>query len=170
MSIATRMITMSVAGAIALAPAGCGAAANPGPTRAQYVTKANAICAAAATQIVPLVKRIKTEGATLVAGGAATPQRLAGDLRQLHTAAAGDLAQLRGLKQPKADHAAIGRFLTPLSSFVDAIDKAAGLVASGDLPQALALLGQTATVEQQAAQNAHAYGLLRCEALLPSLT
>ncbi|HZE04372.1 MAG TPA: hypothetical protein VE127_04050, partial [Solirubrobacteraceae bacterium] len=73
-------------------------------------------------------------------------------------------------KQPSGDHAAISRFLTPLSSFVDSIDKAAGFVASGNLPQALALLGQAATVEQQAAQNAHAYGLLRCEELLPSLS
>lgn len=150
-----------------LALAGCGG--GGGPSKSQYIAKADAICHAAQTQTAPLVQQVSATGAALATGGAGSAQRLATTVQRLHDVAAGSLAQLRALRQPSGDHAAIERFLTPLASVVDAMRQAAAALGSGQAPQAFALLQQLQPVAHQVTNAAQAYGLRQCGSVLSPL-
>jgi hypothetical protein len=161
-----RLITaVAVSGLLALA--GCGG--GGGPSKSQYIARADAICQAAQSQTAPLIQQITAAGASLVSGGAPSARRLATAVQRLHDVAAGSLAQLRALRQPSGDHGAIERFLTPLASVVDAIGQAATALGSGQAPQALALLQQVQPVAQQVASAAQVYGLRQCGSVVLAL-
>lgn len=165
---AKPITAVAVSGLLALA--GCGG--SSGPSKAQYVAKADAICTTAHTQTAPLIQQVAAAGASLASGGAGAAsgaRRLASVVQRLHDVAAAGLAQLRALRQPSGDHAAIERFLTPLASVVDAIGQAATALGSGQAPQALALLQQVAPVAQQVASAAQAYGLTQCGSVVSAL-
>jgi hypothetical protein len=146
---------------------GCGG--SGGPSKSQYIAKADAVCATAHTQTAPLIGQVAAAGASLASGAAGAARRLAAAVQRLHEVAAGGLAQLRALRQPSGDHAAIERFLTPLASVVDAIGQAATVLGSGQAPQALGLLQQVQPVARQVTSAAQAYGLRECGSLFSAL-
>ncbi|MFI4985493.1 MAG: hypothetical protein ACHP93_04140 [Solirubrobacterales bacterium] len=161
-----RPITAGAVGGL-LVLAGCGG--SSGPSKAQYVAKADAICTTAHTQTAPLIQQVTAAGASLASGGAPSARRLATVVRRLHDVAASGLARLRALRQPSGDHAAIERFLAPLASVVDAIGQAATALGSGQAPQALGLLQQVQPVAQQVTSAAQTYGLQQCGSVLSAL-
>ena len=142
---------------------------SSGPTKAQYISRADAICATAKARTTPIVKQIATAAASLAGGGPGSAKKLATLLAQLHTAAAADLARLRGLTQPSGEHAAIERFLTPLTSVVDAIGTAASTLRGSQPLQAVGSLQQLQPTVQQFTSAAQAYGLSDCSQLLGTL-
>jgi hypothetical protein len=142
---------------------------NSGPTKAQYTAKADAICKTATSQAAPLIKQITPLAASLATGATASAQKLASLLGQLHTDTAGDLARLRALAQPSSDHAAINRFLKPLTSVVDAIATAASTLRGSNPAQALGGLEQLQPTAGQVTSAAHAYGLTQCGQLFSAL-
>jgi hypothetical protein len=150
-----------------LALAGCGG--GGGLSKSQYIAKADPICQAAQTQTAPLIEQLTVAGASLVSGGTGSARRLATVVQRLHAVAAGSLAQLRALRQPSGDHAAIERFLTPLASLVDAIGQAAIALGSGQAPQALALLQRVQPIAQQVTSAAETYGLRQCGSVVSPL-
>jgi hypothetical protein len=150
-----------------LALAGCGG--SSGPSKSQYVAKADGICKAAQTQTAPLINEVAAGAASLVSGGARSARQLATVLERLHSLAAGSLAQLRALRQPSGDHAAIERFLTPFASEVDAIGQAATALDGGQAPQALAHLEQVQPTAQQVTSAAQAYGLRQCASVISAV-
>ncbi len=157
-----------VAGLIALA--GCGGGGSSHADRAQYIAKADAICQAAKKQTGPLIQQLSAEAAGLTSGSAASASKAAGIVEQLHTIAAADLAQLRALKQPSGDHAAIAKFLDPLGSLLNSLNQAASVLRSGQVPQALALLQQAQPTAQQVTTAAQQYGLKQCGTVLSLLS
>jgi len=142
---------------------------SSGPTKAQYVGRADAICAAAKAQTTSEIKQIAASAASLASGSQASAQKLATLLQQLHTATAADLARLRALAQPSGDHAAIERFLKPLGSVVHALSEAASALRGSQPLQALGLLEQLQPTAQQLTSAARAYGLGACSQLLSAL-
>jgi hypothetical protein len=157
-------LTAAIVVGAALALAGCGG--SGGLSRSQYIARANAICKTTAVRTTPLINRIATAGVSLLGGSAGTARQVAGVVGQLHTAAAGALGQLRALAQPGGDHAAIQRFLTPLSSVVGAIGTAGTALSNGHAGQALIALRGLQTVALQLASAARAYGLHACESVV----
>src|ERR1019366_4917001 len=81
--------------------AGCGG--SSGPSKAQFVAKADAICKTTQAQITPLVNEIAAAGAKLLTGAASATRQVATVVQHLHSVAAGSLAKLRALAQPNAD-------------------------------------------------------------------
>ncbi len=151
-----------------LAVAGCGGSSSAGG-KPRYVVRANTICRAAQAETAPLVTRVTAAAGSAVTGDRAARQRLAADLQQLHTIAGRYLAQLRQLRPPAGDQAAIRGFLTPLGEIVDAVGAAGSAVAADQMPQALALLQRAAPVAQEASDRAQAYGVGQCASVLPPL-
>ena len=139
-----------------------------GPTKAQYVVKADAICKTAKTRTTPLIREIAASVASLE-GGSGNVQALATLVDRLHTEAAADLARLRALAQPSGDHAAIERFLQPLTSVVDAMGKAVSALRGGQPLQAVGLLQQMQSTAQQFTSAAQGYGVTQCSQLLSAL-
>jgi hypothetical protein len=147
--------------------AGCGG--SSGPSKAQFVAKADAICKTTQAQITPLVNQIAAAGAQLLTGSASATRQVATVVQHLHTVAAASLAKLRALAQPSADHKAIQKFLTPLASIVDSMSKAASALSEGQGPQALALLQTAQPLAQQVTGAAKDYGLVQCQSILSAL-
>lgn len=147
--------------AVAVAVGGCGGSSGPG--RAHYIAQANQICAQARTQAAPLIQQL---AATVSSPTAASERRAAPSVEKLEAIGQSYLAQLRALKEPSADHAAIERFLTPSGQVIDAIGQAASALKSGDTVTALAALQQIQTVAEDANGAARAYGLEQCGSVL----
>jgi len=163
----TLRVLAALAVLASVALAACGG--SSGPTKQQYTARANGICKTAGTQIKPLVSHITTLAASLLTGGTASAHKLAAAVSQLHEIAAADLAKLRKLRQPGGDHAAIEKFLTPLSTVVKAIGSAATTLTGSQPLAALALLQQVQPTAAQVTTAAQSYGLTRCEQILGSL-
>jgi phosphoribosylpyrophosphate synthetase len=163
MTSARARIAAVAAVACLVALAGCGGGKSSGPTKAEFVEQADAICAATKARAAPLVQRV----ASVAAGAGPTVGReLAPTVRQLHAIAADYVAKLRALKQPSADSNAIGAFIAPSASAADAIGQAASLLQSGDTLRAVGMLEQLQTAAQQANDAALAYGLDTCATTL----
>ena len=147
-----------------------GGSKSSGPTKAQYLAKADAICQATAARITPLIHQA-TAGAPAVAfgGGPSAARKLAPTFVKLRVAAAAGLHQLQALRQPSADHAAIVAFLSPLAAVVDAIGQAAGVLGAGNGGKAIQLLEQTLPIAQQVNSAAQSYGYNKCSTLLSAL-
>jgi hypothetical protein len=163
---------LAVAAALALAACGGGGATtsstSSGPSHAQYVAAANAICATAARQTAPLIAKVKSSGAAAVLSGGGPA--LAAIVSRLHDVAAVDLARLRALAQPPADHGAIARVLEPLTTVVADIGRAATALAKGEALNALALIQQAQPVAARVTGAARALGAARCGAVLAALS
>ena len=162
---ANLIAAIVVGGALALAGCG-GSGSSGGVSKSQYVAKADAICTTTAAKTAPLINHIATAGVSLLGGSASTARQVAGVVGQLRTVAAKALAQLRALAQPTGDHAAIQKFLTPLSSVVGTIGTAGTALSNGQAVQALTALQGLQTVAQQLASAAKAYGLHACESVV----
>jgi hypothetical protein len=169
------LIPAAIVGSV-LAIAACGgggggsssqsSSTSSGPTRSQFIAEANAICKSTAKQTAPLINQIANAGVSLVAGSATSAHQAATVVRRLRTIAASSLAQLRALAQPRGDHAAIQRMLTPLAGVVDTIGTAGDALSHGQAAQALGSLSGLQSVAQQLASAAKAYGLHACESLV----
>jgi hypothetical protein len=160
-------ITAVVATGVVLVFSGCGG--GGGPSKSEYIARANTICQTASSQTAPVIKQVTSLAGALSSGSSSAGPRLASTLQRLHTVAAGYLMQLQRLKQPSGDHSAIEAFLTPLAQVVDAIGKAANAVGRGQVPAALGLLQQASPVAQRATAAAQAYGMRQCETVLTAL-
>ena len=156
--------------AAALAGCGGGGSAAHGPTRAAYIAKADGICRAAHAQTNQLISKIKALAPTLLIGGTAAAPSAPGLVAQLHTVAAADLARLRALAQPSADHAAIAKFLDPLASVVGALGKALADLRAGHAIDAAALFSDAIPTAQTVRSAASAYGFKDCPSLLAALS
>ena len=149
---------------------GCGSSSSSsGPTKAQYVAKADAICSAAGAKTAPLISKLVAGGASLASGSASGARELAPVLAKLHDEAAASLAQLRALKQPKGEAAKIESYLSPLTNVVAAAGQAAASLRAGQAAPALGLLGQVQSDAQQATSAAQAYGVAPCGSVLSAL-
>ena len=154
--------------------AGCGGGGNGatstsgGPTRAHYVAAANRICATTKRQTVPLIAQVKKGGIAAVLSGDAA--KLAPPVTRLRDVAAANLAKLRALPQPVADHAAIERFLRPLAGVVADIGAAARDLAKGEGLNAYALIQQARPLAARVTGAARAYGAAQCGAVLAALS
>jgi 4-diphosphocytidyl-2C-methyl-D-erythritol kinase len=159
-----------------IALAACGGSSSPstttskpkGPTKAQYVHEVDAICATVKSQTAPLVKQVVPLAEALVIGGTANAAtKLVSLVSTLHTDAAADLTHLRALAEPPGAHAAVQRFLEPLSTIVASVGQAVTTLRSKTPSNAVGLLSQLSSTAQQVKTAARAYGLVQCEQVLP---
>jgi hypothetical protein len=154
-----------------LALAGCGGGGHKtpsAPTKAQYISQADALCKAAGAKTGPLIHQIALGAASLVTGGPSAANQIASLLVQLHSEAAGTLAKLQALAQPKGDAKKIEAFLTPLSSIVDAISGAVTALHQGKVTQVVTSLEAAAPLATQVKSAASSYGLTQCESVIPA--
>lgn len=155
---------LSVCAAAALIPglAACGSSSSGGPTKEQYVAKADAICNAASTKTAALISKIAAAGPALASGSAKAAREIAPTVRQVHEQGAASLAELRALKQPKGDKKAIEGFVVPLTNIVAAIREAASSLSAGQASTALAHLANVQADVEREISAAHAFGVARC--------
>ena len=136
----------------------------------RLIAKADGICRAAHAQTNQLISKIKALAPTLLLGGTAAAPSAPGLVAKLHTVAAADLARLRALAQPSADHAAVAKFLDPLASVVSALGKALADLRAGHAIDAAALFSDAIPTAQAVRSAASAYGLKDCPSLLAALS
>ena len=155
---------------LALAVAACGGSTKSGPTKAEYVAKLDAICKTAAEKTAPLLKQLEADAPAILSGNASRGREVAPVVQHLHEYGVSILSQLRALKQPKGEKAAIERFLSPLTNVVSAAGAAATSLSSGQVTGTLGLLEQVETQAGQAGSAATAYGAGPCGSVvsLPS--
>jgi hypothetical protein len=157
--------------------AGCGgsssttgttaASAGSTPTKAEYVAKANAICAHASSQTGKLLGELESATtAALSAPSASGGAHLADLVAGLHSAALRVLGQLQALTPPSSDRAAVAQFLTPLATAIGGLGQAETAISSGHASQALSSLLDLQSKTPQLAAAAQAYGLTQCEGVL----
>jgi hypothetical protein len=158
---------------VALALAACGgggsssSSTSSGPTHAQYVASANAICKTARRQTAPLIAKLKSSGAALVTGGGAA---LAASVTHLRDIAATGLAKLRALEPPAADRAQIERVLTPLKRVIGLIGAAAQDLGRNQALNAVALIQQAQPLAARIGSAARALGASQCALVLAALS
>lgn len=155
---------LSVCAAAALVPAlaACGSSSSGGPSKAQYVAKADAICNAASTKTAALISKIAAAGPALGSGSAKAAREIAPTVKQVHEEGAASLSQLRALKQPKGDKKAIEGFVVPLTNIDAAISQAASSLSAGKASTALAQLANVQADAEGEISAAHAFGVARC--------
>jgi hypothetical protein len=169
-----RILALLAAAAAALALAGCGggggaSTTTSGPTHAQYVAAANGICSTARKQTASLINEIKSQTAAVITGNPGEAKALAAKVAQLHDVAAANLAKLRALAQPTADHTGISHMLKPLETVVGDIGQAATALSHGAALNAAALFQEAQPVAAQVTSAAHALGADQCGAVLSAL-
>jgi len=176
---AKLLLLVLLAAALALAACGGGGgksnttttttAAQAGPTKAQYIASTTGICKDTESRLNPLVRQLAGSAAALVTGGSGATKAVAGAVEKVYTIAASGLARLRALPQPEADHAAIAKFLTPLSAIVDSMRTAINGLKQGQGAQALEQLQADQTPAQQVTAAAKKYGLRQCQTIFSAL-
>jgi hypothetical protein len=159
-----------LAAVAAVATAGCGSSTEHGPTKAAYIAKADAICASAHAQTNHLITQIKALATALVIGGTKAAPTAPALVAKLHTVAAAELARLRALAQPSGDHAAIAKFLGPLTAIVRAVGTATDDLRAGKAVDAASLFSAAIPTAQTVRSAAAAYGLHSCPNLLSALS
>lgn len=141
-----RRFAAAVLSALVFVAVGCGSSSSDkGPTKAEYITKADAICKAGNAQL-----RIAIQGA----GSSPT----AAQVKALATSVfipnlEGQLKSLRALKPPKADKATV-------KSLLDGLETAIGKLKADPSQLAASGGGPFAAVNAQA----NSYGLKACGA------
>ena len=161
------MVVVVLGGALALAA--CGGGGSSGATKAQYDSKANAICKTAAAQTAPLKKAVAAGVPALATGATSSLVTLTADLAKIHTDASSALTKLRALKEPSRASKQIGKFLTPLSSIIASIGKGATALGQRNTAAALSALEGAQALPQEIASAAGDYGLSQCGAIFSSL-
>ena len=154
---------------VSLTLAACGGGGSGGPTKARFVSKANAICKTAAVQTASLEKVVAARVPALVTGNTSSVGTLTTDLAKIHMYAAAALAKLRALKQPSGASKQIEKFLTPLSSIVHSISKGAIALDNRNTAAAISALEGAQALPQEIATAAGDYGLAQCGAIFSSL-
>jgi hypothetical protein len=167
--------SLAIVAAALLALAACGGggtttttSAPKAPSKAVYVREVDAICLTVKAQTGPLIKQVLPLAESLeISGAAAAATKLASLVTTLHADTSADLAKLRALAEPAGAHAAIERFVSPLSTIVAAVGQAATTLRSKTPANAIGLLAQLSSTAQQVKTAARAYGLVTCEQALP---
>lgn len=166
--------SLAIVAVALLALAACGGGSNTtskkpkAPTKAAYVREVDAICRTVEAQTGPLISQVVPLAESLEIGGTAdAATKLASLVGTLHVDSAGDLAKLRALAQPTGAHAAIERFISPLSTIVAAVGQAETTLRSKTPTNALGLLAQLSSTVGQVKSAARGYGLVPCEQVLP---
>ena len=166
----TALLTAGVlagCGSSSSSTASTASSAGSPPTRAEFVAKANAVCATASAQTGKLLGEL--EGATtaaLRAPSASGAAHLADLVAGLHSAALRVLGQLQALTPPSSDRAAVSQFLTPLTHAITGLGQADKAIVSGHATQALSSLLELQSQTPKLAAAAHSYGLTQCEGVL----
>jgi len=150
----------------ALALAACG---SSGPSKSEYIAKANPICESARAQTGPLIQEVTKAAVGLAKGQASAVAQLSSGIGALHAIAVSAQEKLEKLKQPSGAHAAIEKFLKPFSEVVDSLAQAATMFGKGQAQQGFALLEQIRPASQLATSGAQAYGLTQCQTVLSAL-
>jgi hypothetical protein len=168
------IVPLFAAAMAVLALAACGgggsnSSTSSGPTHAQYVAAANGICATARKLTASLINEIKSQTAAVITGNTGEAKALAAKVRQLHDVAATNLAKLRALQQPAADHEAISHMLKPLETVVGDVGQAATALRHGAALNAAALFQEAQPAAAQVTSAAHALGANQCGAVLSAL-
>jgi ABC-type enterochelin transport system substrate-binding protein len=129
--------------------AACGG--GGGLSKADYVTRANAICREAAKQVTTLDAPGQSDVAELpkVAGKVVAVQRKA-------------LDRLKAIKAPKEDRTEIAKWIALVDQTIDQAEVSAQSQRSGDITRALAANLNGAALDKRADELARAYGLRRC--------
>jgi hypothetical protein len=171
---AKLLVAVVLGGAIALAACGGGGATktsttHSGPTKAQYVAATAAICKSTKTRLTPLITKLAGDAAQILTGGSAAVAQAVPAVEHLYSIAASGLSRLRALPQPAGDHAAIAKFLMPLSAIVDSIGTVSSGLKKGQGAQALAQLQSDQTLATQVTSAAKKYGLRQCETIFSAL-
>jgi hypothetical protein len=174
---AKLLVVVVLAGALALAACGGGSsnsttttsAAHAGPTKAEYIASTAGICKDTEARLNPLVHQLAGAAAALVTGGSGATKEVATAVEKVYAIAASGLAKLRALPQPAADHAAISKFLTPLSAIVDSMRTAINGLKQGQGAQALEQLQADQTPAEQVTSAAKKYGLRQCQTIFSAL-
>jgi hypothetical protein len=136
-------------------------------TKAEYVAKANAVCAAAAPQTAKLLGELESATTAALKGPSASGvAQLAALVAKVHSAAQTVLGQLQALPPPAGGQAAIGQFLTPLADAIAGLGQAAKAITSGHATEALSSLLELRSKTPQLASAAQAAGLTKCEGVL----
>ena len=166
-----RLMVLVVVAATALIAAGCGGGSKKpsGPTKASYIASADALCKTTHAQTSPLIAEIKTKVPALFGGGASAAKAVAGVVARLGTVAGANLARIRALATPSGDHAAIARFLNPLSTVVHSIGTAASALRGGQALVAASLLAEVEPTASKVAAAARAFGFRQCTQILSPL-
>jgi hypothetical protein len=140
-----------------------------GPTKAQFIAQADAICKTTEAKLAPLIKELAAGAANLLAGSSSSTGQLATPLTKAHTVAAAGLTELEALAQPAGDHKQIEKFLSPLGQIVGSLATAAGGLSKGQSTEVLAQLEQEQAPAQAVTGAATAYGLHGCETIFSAL-
>jgi hypothetical protein len=140
-----------------------------GPTKAQFIAQADAICKTTETKLAPLIKELVGGAAKLLAGTSTSTGQLATPLTKAHMVAATGLTELQALAQPAGDHKLVEKFLSPLGQIVGSLATAAGGLSKGQGTVALAQLEQDQAPAQAVTSAATAYGLHGCETIFSAL-
>jgi hypothetical protein len=165
-------VLLALCGACLLA--GCGGSSSKSasttsspPTKAAYLSAANALCKAASPRSSALIGQV--ESATAVAVQKRTPAAAAQLLvlvRRLHTAAGETLTRLRALRTPVGGAAPIEGFLTGLGAATASLGSSARLLAGGHAAVGLGKLLKLQAATPALAAAAKASGLGECEGVL----
>jgi hypothetical protein len=158
----SRLLSVCATAALVPALVACGSSSSSGPSKAQYVAKADAICNAASNKTAALISRIASAAPALASGSPKAAREIAPTLKQVQEEGAASLAELRALKQPKGDKKAIEGFLSPLTNIVTAIGQAAGSFSAGQPSTALSQLANVQGDVERGIGAARAYGVGRC--------
>jgi uncharacterized protein YqeY len=147
-----KVMRILLVGTLVAAVGACGGSSYKGLSKADYTTKADAICAAGN-------KKLDAASKTL------TPQSSLADFQKLYredfaSTTRDEITQLRALKPPKADRAKLSKMLDDLSTGVDQLVAEVGGAKS---ISELSKLKQPDSVKS-ATTAAKAYGLTACGA------
>ena len=146
-----------------LAACGGGGDEDEGPTRAQYIARADRVCRDTTTQARPLLRRLVTAASGLTPPPART---LAPVGREVHELARGHLARLRAIEQPQDERTAIAAWLKQTQAVVAAIGRSAAALSAGRRAEAFGTLQATQTSASQANAAASDLGLSDCATVL----
>lgn len=141
---------------------GCGG--GGGPSKSEYVAKADAICQSAQAQVAPLIQSLTA--AVSGSPSAARLRRAATIVGELSTIGTAYLSQLRALEQPGDDKTAIAHFLTPTSRVVGMLAEARTALGRGAAVGALGVLQKAQPLDAEAGAAARSYGFKRCGSLI----
>ena len=152
--------------AVAALAAGCGGG-DGGPTKAEYIARADRICQATKAETAPLVQQLTAAAGS---GSVTTAQarKLARVAGRLQTMGAAYVARLKALDRPSGDTGDVDRFLTSSGQVVDALGRAAAALKTGNVTGALGLLQANTVTAAAAGSAAQAYGFKECVSVLPS--
>jgi hypothetical protein len=136
---------------IALIVAGCGGSSSSGPTRADWIVKADGICKVSKDGIAKLTDP-------------ATPADLAPWLTTVMQLKTQEMADLKALEAPSADKATIDKMLGLAGTATPALQKALDAAKTGDAAAATAAIQDPAVSKSQdeAKKMAADFGLKVC--------